>query len=153
MLLVVEKNKNVPLLAPFLFQFSVSLYCHTTMYICFVAEDKVAAFQSFTSRRHVFLHGLKVSECRFVKYDSLMNQHPIRGLIVSKQNWAMKQQREGVSVHNLRHEDPLCQPVYHIFCFHRNRIQATKETCLRNDSVRMCKSVQEKNVWKNTMQF
>jgi hypothetical protein len=74
---------------------------------------------------------------------SLVNQHPIGRLIVSKQNWAVKQQWEGAFVHDLRHDDPLCQPVYHVFCFHRNGIQATKETCLGSNSVRMCKSVQE----------
>jgi len=110
------------------------------MYTCFVAEDKLAAFQPFTSCTPVFLHGLQVSECRFVKYDlSLMNQHPVGGLIVSKQNWAVKQQWKGASVHDLRHDDPLRQPVYHVFCFHRNGIQATEETCLGSNSVRIYK--------------
>lgn len=114
------------------------------MYMCFAAEDKLAAFQSFTSRRPVFLHGFSGIWMHIYRgWLSLMNQHPIGGLIVSKQNWAVKQQWKWASVHDLRHDDPLRQPVYHVFCFHRNGIQATKETCLGSKSVRMCKSVQE----------
>jgi hypothetical protein len=62
-----------------------------------------------------------------------MNEYPVGGLIVSQQNRTVKQQRQGCRVHKLRDRYPLSEPVDHIFCLHRNRIQATQETRLKNN--------------------
>jgi hypothetical protein len=113
-------------------------YVHTMFYW---RRYILAAFQSFLTDPFSFMDLNRYLNAEV--WLSLMNQHPVRGLIVSKQNWAVKQQWEGTSVHNLRDGDPLCQPMYHILCFHCDGIQTTKETCLASNSIRMCKSVRD----------